>query len=118
MEDAEEKGGGVEEVCEADVVSVVRKRVEATKEGRKKSRLEAAVAVRIGIWRSIVGVVSDSPQLEGRHMFLGALPSSRMYGRSFGGRHQKIAAGGRQRRPGTDFIAPRPGSLHWPGSAD
>lgn len=49
VEDAADEGEGVGGVCEVDVASVVRKRVEATEEGRKSSRLGAAVAVRIGI---------------------------------------------------------------------
>lgn len=47
--DAGDEGGGVDEACEVDVdVSVVRKRVDATKEDRRSSRLGVAVAARIG----------------------------------------------------------------------
>lgn len=49
VEDAGDEGGGAEEACEVDVASVERKRVVVTKEGRKSSRLGAAVAARIGI---------------------------------------------------------------------
>lgn len=48
--DAGGEGAGVEETCEVgDVASVVTKRADATKDGRRSSRLgAAAVAARIG----------------------------------------------------------------------